>query len=118
MGPEACRVPCRCILCPEVEMRMPSKSSARGLNRRSFLRDSGLATGSVIGLAAARPVNSLVQEAPRSRVENRPRPAPGPPPPSRQCPRWVAGLRYEDLPAEVIDRAKGVTLHALASSLL
>ncbi|MBV8905228.1 MAG: MmgE/PrpD family protein, partial [Acidobacteriia bacterium] len=31
--------------------------------------------------------------------------------------RWVAGLRYEDLPPAVIDRAKGVTLHALASAL-
>jgi hypothetical protein len=30
----------------------------------------------------------------------------------------VVGLRYEDLPPEVIDRAKGVTLHSLASVLL
>jgi 2-methylcitrate dehydratase PrpD len=37
---------------------------------------------------------------------------------SRQFALWVAGLRYEDLPAEVIDRAKGVTLQALASVLL
>jgi 2-methylcitrate dehydratase PrpD len=37
---------------------------------------------------------------------------------SRQFARWVAGLRYEDLPAEVIDRAKGVTLHAISSALL
>jgi 2-methylcitrate dehydratase PrpD len=37
---------------------------------------------------------------------------------SRQLARWVAGLRYDDLPAEVIDRAKGVTLHGLASILL
>ena len=32
--------------------------------------------------------------------------------------RWVAGLRYEDLPPEVVDRAKGPTLHAVASALL
>jgi 2-methylcitrate dehydratase PrpD len=37
---------------------------------------------------------------------------------SRQLGRWVAGLRYEDLPADVVDRAKGVTLHNLASVLI
>ena len=37
---------------------------------------------------------------------------------SRQFAAWVAALRYEDLPPEVIDRAKGVTLHALSSALL
>ena len=72
----------------------------------------------MIGLAAAGPVNSLVQEAQRSRVEDSPGPATDSSSLSRQFARWVAGLRYEDLPAEVIDRAKGVTLHALASSLL
>ena len=37
---------------------------------------------------------------------------------SRQLAQWIAGLSYEDLPPEVVDRAKGVTLHALASVLL
>jgi len=37
---------------------------------------------------------------------------------SRQLAQWVANLRYEDLPPAVIDRAKGVTLHSLASVLL
>ena len=37
---------------------------------------------------------------------------------SRQLARWIIGLRYEDLPPEVVDRAKGVTLHALASVLI
>src|SRR6266540_6690872 len=37
---------------------------------------------------------------------------------SRQLAQWIVGLRYEDLPAEVVDRAKGVTLHSLASVLL
>ena len=37
---------------------------------------------------------------------------------SRQLAQWVVGLRYEDLPAAVVDRAKGVTLHCLASVLL
>jgi 2-methylcitrate dehydratase PrpD len=37
---------------------------------------------------------------------------------SRQLARWVVSLRHEDLPPEVVDRAKGVTLHGLASVLL
>jgi 2-methylcitrate dehydratase PrpD len=37
---------------------------------------------------------------------------------SRQLARWIVGLRYEDLPPEVVDRAKGVTLHCLASILI
>jgi 2-methylcitrate dehydratase PrpD len=37
---------------------------------------------------------------------------------SRQLAQWVAGLRFEDLPTEVVDRAKGVTLQGLASALL
>ncbi len=37
---------------------------------------------------------------------------------SRQLAQWVVGLRYEDLPPEVLDRAKGVTLHNLASALI
>ena len=37
---------------------------------------------------------------------------------SRQLAQWVVGLRYDDLPAAVADRAKGVTLHSLASVLL
>ncbi len=37
---------------------------------------------------------------------------------SRQLARFVAGLQYEDLPAPVVDRAKGLTLHGLTSALL
>src|SRR5713226_1752953 len=37
---------------------------------------------------------------------------------SRQLARWVVALRYEDLPPAVVDRARGVTLHSLASVLL
>jgi len=37
---------------------------------------------------------------------------------SRQLAQWVVGLRYYDLPPTVVDRAKGVTLHSLASVLL
>ncbi len=37
---------------------------------------------------------------------------------SRQLARWVVGLGYDDLPRAVVDRARGVTLHGLASVLL
>jgi 2-methylcitrate dehydratase PrpD len=37
---------------------------------------------------------------------------------SRQLAGWVAGLRFEDLPPEVLDRARGLTLHGLASALV
>lgn len=37
---------------------------------------------------------------------------------SRQLAQWVVALRYEDLPAAVVDRARGLTLHSLASVLL
>ena len=37
---------------------------------------------------------------------------------SRQLARWIVGLRYEDLPPAVIDRAKGVTLQCLSSVLI
>src|SRR5438477_1831336 len=37
---------------------------------------------------------------------------------SRDLAAFVASLRYDDLPAEVVDRAKGVTLEALCSALV
>jgi 2-methylcitrate dehydratase PrpD len=37
---------------------------------------------------------------------------------SRKFGAFVAGLKYEDLPAAVVDRAKGVTLQALSSALV
>ena len=37
---------------------------------------------------------------------------------SRKLAQWVVSLRYEDLPPEVVDRAKGLTLHNLASVLI
>src|SRR5690349_21628519 len=37
---------------------------------------------------------------------------------SRQLAQFVSKLRYEDLPPEVVDRAKGVTLQCLASVLI
>src|SRR6202048_1519932 len=37
---------------------------------------------------------------------------------SREFAAFVANLKYDDLPPEVVDRAKGVTLQALSSALL
>src|SRR5947199_7249250 len=37
---------------------------------------------------------------------------------SREFAAFVANLSYEDLPPEVVDRAKGVTLQALSSALI
>ena len=37
---------------------------------------------------------------------------------SRELAAWVAGLSYDDLPATVIDRAKGLTLQGLSSALM
>ena len=37
---------------------------------------------------------------------------------SRELSKWIVGLKYEDLPPEVVDRAKGVTLQALISMLI
>src|SRR5712671_4910780 len=37
---------------------------------------------------------------------------------SRQFATFVANLKFEDLPPDVVDRAKGVTLEALSSALV
>lgn len=37
---------------------------------------------------------------------------------NRRLSRWVAGLAYADIPPEVLDRARGVTLQAVSSCLL
>src|SRR5260370_7955599 len=37
---------------------------------------------------------------------------------SREFAGFVASLQYENLPPEVVDRAKGVTLQALSSALI
>src|SRR5437764_13237064 len=37
---------------------------------------------------------------------------------SREFAAFVANLKYDDLPPEVVDRAKGVTLQALSSALI
>src|SRR5690349_21862507 len=78
------------------------------MDRRSFLCRSAVITAALVrGL----PNSSFAQTINSSGL------ASGSESISRQFARWVAALRYEDLPSAVIDRAKGVTLHALASAL-
>ncbi len=84
-----------------------------GLTRRSLLR-SAVAAGGVLGTGAAPSFTTAAGEM-QPRAASPAVPAASI---SRQFARWVAGLRYEDLPPEVVDRAKGLTLHALASALL
>jgi hypothetical protein len=84
-----------------------------GLDRRSFLRDSGFAAGGILATAAASPVVSLAQE----QLGGTGRPA-STKSLSRQFAQWVTALRYEDLPPQVVDRAKGIALHTLSSALL
>lgn len=85
------------------------KKLTRGINRRSFVRTSGLTAG---GMAAAASVVSPVvsfAQAPRAAAS---------PSLSRQFARWAFALRFEELPPAVIDRTKGLSLQALASALL
>jgi 2-methylcitrate dehydratase PrpD len=73
-----------------------------------------LVAGGIAGMAAVSPVICFAQAA---RQDN-PRRSVVAPSLSRQFARWVVGLRYQDLPAAAVDRAKGLSLHALASALL
>ena len=83
-------------------------------DRRRFLRDSALAAAGVAGAMAHPSAAALVRLAqePGTRRAGSPRSL------SRQFAQWVVGLRFEDLPAAVVDRAKGLTLQNLASALL
>ena len=81
------------------------------VDRRTFLRQSAFFAGGLAVIEAGRPITSLAQQTDvRKRTSDSPSI-------SRKFARWVAGLRYRDLPAAVVDRAKGLTLHALASAL-
>jgi 2-methylcitrate dehydratase PrpD len=107
---------------------MPDEKRKRKFDRRSFLRNSGV----VAGMAAMAPFAALNATADPSRFGARDdnfKPAPQDGgngattaergvSMSRQLARWVAGLRYEDLQAAVVDRVKGLTLQALSSALL
>ena len=108
---------------------MPNERTKRNLDRRSFLRKSGVAAGmtAVAPLASAitqaQLGNALSRTADPSRFGARDdsvqeKPAAIGPSLSRQFARWVAALRYDDLPAPVVDRLKGFSLHGLSSALL
>ncbi len=105
-----------------VEMTSP-------LTRRSLLR-TALGGGIAAGLAGASPVVAFGRElrrhegVPPSETNDEDVQADSPAPLrqqaslSRELARWVAGLRYEDLPPDVVDRAKGVSLQSVASALI
>ncbi len=82
--------------------------------RRSFLRDSALTAGAIAGMSAPSAAVAFASQA--APVNNR-RVSTGKSL-SRQFAQWVVGLRYEDLPVAVVDRAKGLTLQNLASALI
>lgn len=82
--------------------------------RRRFLVDS---TRAALGLASLPGASVAASAQAPSPPASAPRAA-GSPSLSRQFARWVAALQYEDLPAAVVDRAKGLTLQNLASALL
>ena len=84
-----------------------------GLTRRSLLQNA-FASGGVLGIGGATPFTlgaRQTQSGTASRTDSAVSI-------SRRFARWVVDLRYEDLPPEVVDRAKGLTLQALASALL
>ena len=82
-------------------------------DRRQFLRDSAFATiglAGVIGQQSGRASVALQERGARSTAGSKSL--------SRQFAEWVVRLRYEDLPADVVDRAKGLTLQNISSALL
>lgn len=85
------------------------------LTRRELMTRA-VAIGAVGGAGILWPAGG-VQAAQGGRGRGAAAPA-GAPSLSRQFARWVAALKYEDLPPAVVDRAKGLTLHSLASALL
>ena len=92
---------------------LASRLRKAGLTRRSLLQ-SAVAAGGLLGTGFATPfapAARAMQPGGASRTV-------AADPISRQFARWATGLRYEDLPPEVVDRAKGLTLQALASALL
>ena len=84
-----------------------------GLTRRSLLQ-SAFAAGGALGVGGLTPLTLSAREVQPPEVAG----AGAATAISRQFARWVVGLRYEDLPPDVVDRARGLTLQALASALL
>ena len=82
-------------------------------DRRRFLRDSTLAAVGLAGVMGHHTGSARVAAQQRTA-----RAASGSKSLSRQFAEWVVRLRYEDLPADVVDRAKGLTLQNISSALL
>ena len=89
-------------------------SSQQMHGRRRFLRDAALTTVGIAG-ASRQPSAAALAWLAQEPVARRSVPSASL---SRQFARWVVGLRFEDLPAAVVDRAKGLTLQNLASALI
>jgi 2-methylcitrate dehydratase PrpD len=86
-------------------------------DRRQFLRDSALATMGFAGAMGHR-AHARARTATIAPQDGSVRTAAGSTSLSRQFAEWVVRLRYDDLPADVVDRAKGLTLQNLSSALL
>ena len=87
----------------------------RKRDRRRFLSDCALATVGLAGVVGEQSVRASF--SPQERA-GRPAAGAGARSLSRQFAEWVVRLRYEDLPADVVDRAKGLTLQNISSALL
>jgi 2-methylcitrate dehydratase PrpD len=82
-------------------------------DRRRFVRDSALAAVGLAGFIGQRTGTALAasqERAAHSTAASKSL--------SRQFAEWIVRLRYEDLPADVVDRAKGLTLQNISSALL
>lgn len=97
---------------PDAPSKAVGDDARVALTRRSLFY--ALASAGVLALPARR---AIAQARAQSDAGATPRAASAVPL-SRQFGGWVAALTYTDLPPEVVDRAKGVTVHALASVLL
>ena len=91
---------------------MNNHSSRR--DRRRFLQESMFATMALAGGMGVQPsaFAASPQQARAAARNGSSRSL------SRQFAEWVVRLRYEDLPADVVDRAKGLTLQNVASALV
>ena len=95
--------------------RRQSNLTRRELMSRALVLGAATSAGSLWPAGHAWAVQAVAAQGGRGRGAGAPS---GPPSLSRQFARWVAALRYEDLPPAVIDRAKGLTLQGLSSALL
>ncbi len=91
---------------------MTNRSSRR--DRRRFLQESMFATMALGGGMSVQP-SAFAASPQQTRAAARNTSSKSL---SRQFAEWVVRLRYEDLPPDVVDRAKGLTLQNVASALV